>query len=156
MSLAFHLHIVPMVPRDWGWHQGPHISSTHHLHVISVVPNVILIDTIQAVPNVSDVVLIDRGHHTLFSHAHECCCTSSPWSPGCLSIIPMIPQDYRWHQGPHVTSILSTCHLHGPWCGPIDRGWPLLMGTTSEAMGTACWWPISIGTTSGTTGTTCG
>ena len=68
------------------------MSSAHHLHVISMVPDVVPIDTgnpqaVSIVPDVvpivrghpqvvsmvSDVVPIDRGHPTLFPLACECC-----------------------------------------------------------------------------------
>ena len=69
------LHVIQMVPGDWGWHWRSHVLSAHHLHVISVVPAVVCIDRghLQVVPVVTNVVPIDRGHPTLFPHACRCC-----------------------------------------------------------------------------------
>ena len=98
-----HLHIVPLVPRDWGWCWELHISLAYHLHVISVVSDVVRIDTDhpQAAFIVLDVVPIDRGD---------------------LQVVPVVPNAVPIDRGCclHIIS-----HLYGCLCGPWRLGMTL-------------------------------
>ena len=112
-----HLHIVPLVPRDWGWCWELHILLAYHLHVISVVSDVVCIDTDhpQAAFIVLDVVPIDRGH---------------------LQVVPVVPNAVPIDRSCclHIIS-----HLYGCLCGPWRLG--MTLETTYVICMSSLWSP---------------